>query len=147
MTPPRQADPEVDEVLLRLIETHEISDQTDLLQSLRRQGIGISQPTLSRHLRRLNIVKQRGRYVVGADNPFCAPPCAVRPSPPNLLVLKTLPARAQLLAAMIDQMRLREIAGTMAGDDTVMVAVQDGHTLEAAQSALEKVLQPPARDD
>jgi len=142
---PRQTDPEVDEVLLRLIEAHEIGDQTGLLQSLRRQGIDISQPTLSRHLRRLNIVKQHGRYVVGADNPFRAPPCAVRPSPPNLLVLKTLPARAQLLAAMIDQMRLREIAGTMAGDDTVMVAVQDGHSLEAAQSALEQILQSGAK--
>lgn len=143
---PRQTDPEVDEVLLRLIEAHEIGDQTGLLQSLHRQGIDISQPTLSRHLRRLNIVKQRGRYVVGADNPFRAPPCAVRSSPPNLLVLKTLPARAQLLAAMIDQMRLREIAGTMAGDDTVMVAVQDGHSLEAAQSALEQILQSGAKD-
>ena len=144
---PRQTDPEIDEVLLRLIEAHEISDQTALLQSLRRQGIDISQPTLSRHLRRLNIIKQHGRYVVGADNPFRAPPCVVRLSPPNLLVLKTLPARAQLLAAMIDQMRLREIAGTMAGDDTVMVAIQDGHSLEAAQSALEQILQSGAKDN
>ena len=46
---------------------------------------------------------------------------------------------------MIDQMRLREIAGTMAGDDTVMVAVQDGHSLEAAQSALEQILQSGAK--
>lgn len=134
--------PELDEVLLRLVETREIRDQTGLLQGLRRQGIVISQPTLSRHLRRLNIIKQRGRYIVGPDNPFRSPPCAILPSPPNLLVLKTLPARAQLLAAMIDQMQLKEVAGTMAGDDTVMVAVKEGVTLESARDALEALVQP-----
>ena len=134
--------PELDEVLLRLVETREVRDQTGLLQGLRRQGITISQPTLSRHLRRLNIIKQRGRYIVGPDNPFRSPPCAILSSPPNLLVLKTLPARAQLLAAMIDQMQLKEIAGTMAGDDTVMVAVKEGVTLEAARLALENLVQP-----
>ncbi|MGH8127716.1 MAG: arginine repressor [Gammaproteobacteria bacterium] len=134
--------PELDEALMRLIETREVRDQRDLLRGLRRLGIRVSQPTLSRHLRQLNIVKHQGRYVVGAGNPFRAPPYAVRLSPPNLLVLKTQPARAQLLAAMIDQMQLREIAGTMAGDDTVMVAVQDGHSLEATQSALKQALEP-----
>ncbi len=136
--------PELDEVLLRLVETQEVRDQTGLLQGLRRKGIVISQPTLSRHLRRLNIIKQRGRYVVGPDNPFRSPPCAILSSPPNLLVLKTLPARAQLLAAMIDQMQLEEIAGTMAGDDTVLVAIKKGVTLQAAQDALEALIQPPA---
>ncbi len=136
--------PELDEALLRLIDMREVRDQRNLLRGLQALGISISQPTLSRHLRRLNVVKRDGRYVVGAENPFRAPPCAVHPSPPNLLVLKTLPARAQLLAAMIDQMQLREIAGTMAGDDTVLVAVKEGHSLEAAQSALGKVLQPPS---
>ena len=136
--------PELDEVLLRLVETQEVRDQTGLLQGLRRKGIVISQPTLSRHLRRLNIIKQRGRYVVGPDNPFRSPPCAILSSPPNLLVLKTLPARAQLLAAMIDQMQLEEIAGTVAGDDTVLVAIKKGVTLQAAQEALEALIQPPA---
>lgn len=144
--PATEHTPELDEALLRLVETREMQDQRGLLHGLHTAGIDISQPTLSRHLRRLNIVKQNGRYVVGAENPFRAPPCAVHPSPPNLLVLKTLPARAQLLAAMIDQMQLGEIAGTMAGDDTVMVAVKEGHALEAAQSALERVLRPAKRE-
>lgn len=136
--------PELDEVLLRLVETGEVRDQTGLLQGLRRKGFVISQPTLSRHLRRLNIIKRRGRYIVGPDNPFRSPPCAILPSPPNLMVLKTLPARAQLLAAMIDQAQLEELAGTMAGDDTVLVAVKDGFTLETAQAALEALIQPAA---
>lgn len=140
--PGQTRDAELDEVLLRLIETREVRDQTTLLRILRDQGVTISQPTLSRHLRRLNIIKDRGRYIVGPDNPFRSPPCAILPSPPNLLVLKTLPARAQLLAAMIDQMQLREVAGTMAGDDTVMVAIKNGHSLESAQAALEAVLHP-----
>lgn len=127
---------------MRLVETGEVRDQTGMLRRLRRKGITISQPTLSRHLRRLNIVKQNGYYIIGSDNPFSSPPCAVFVSPPNLLVLKTLPARAQLLAAMIDQERPREIAGTMAGDDTVMVAVKEGYSLEAARKALEDLLQP-----
>lgn len=138
----RRADPELEEVLLRLIEEREIRDQVGLLAALREQGVSISQPTLSRHLRRLNVVKRRGRYVVGATNPFRAPPCAVRESPPNLLVLKTLPGRAQLLAVLIDQSHLPEIGGTMAGDDTVFVAVGEDCSLAAAREALTAILEP-----
>ncbi len=139
--------PELDEALLRLAETRKVRDQHGLLRGLKELGFVISQPTLSRHLCRLNIIKQHGHYVVGAENPFRAPSCVVHPSPPNLLVLKTLPARAPLLAAMIDQMQLREIAGTMAGDDTVMVVVTAGRSLEDAQTALEQILHPPGKND
>lgn len=142
---PRQSDPEIDEVLLHLIETKEIGDQEGLLRGLRREGITVSQPTLSRHLRRLHIIKRKGRYTVNADNPFRAPPTAILRSPPNLLVLKTLPGRAQLLGILIDRQKLREVAGTTAGDDTVMVAVKDGYDLEELQAALEQMLQNPDR--
>jgi len=133
--------PEVEEALLRLIEEREIRGQGELLEGLRELGVRISQPTLSRHLRRLNVIKRRGRYVVGAANPFRAPPCAVRESPPNLLVLKTLPGRAQLLAILIDQSHPPGIAGTMAGDDTVFVAVDAGVSPADARAALAGLLE------
>lgn len=134
-----------DEALLQLIEEHDIRDQGSLLQALREAGIDVSQPTLSRHLRRLNVVKRRGRYMVAADNPFRAPPCSVREAPPNLLVLKTLPGRAQLLAVLIDQSHLPEVGGTMAGDDTVFVAIAADSTLARTRAALAEILDPTAR--
>ena len=137
--------PELEEALLRLIEEREIRGQGELLDALRELGVRISQPTLSRHLRRLNVTKRRGRYVVGAANPFRAPPCAVRESLPNLLVLKTLPGRAQLLAILIDQSHLPGIAGTMAGDDTVFVAVDAGASPGEARAALTELLETGER--
>lgn len=134
--------PQLEEALLRLIEEGDIRDQDSLLRSLRAAGIHVSQPTLSRHLRRLNIVKRRGRYLVGSANPFRTPPCAVREAPPNLLVLKTLPGRAQLLAVLIDQAQLPEVGGTMAGDDTVFVAIAADTSLEGARAALADILEP-----
>lgn len=129
------------EVLLRLIDERDIRDQSALLGALREAGFHVSQPTLSRHLRRLNVIKRRGRYVVSANDPFRAPPCAIRESPPNLLVLKTLPGRAPLLAVLIDQSHLPEVGGTMAGDDTVFIAVGPGATLAATREALEMLLE------
>lgn len=134
--------PELEETLLRIIEEHEVRDQETLLHALREAGIDVSQPTLSRHLRRLNVVKRHGRYVVGVGNPFRAPPCSVREAPPNLLILKTLPGRAQLLAVLIDQAHFAEVGGTMAGDDTVFVAIAANSTLAGARAALNEILAP-----
>lgn len=136
--------PELEATLLGLIEENEIRDQGTILDALRDAGIEISQPTLSRHLRRLNVVKRRGRYIVAAGNPFRAPPCSVREAPPNLLVLRTLPGRAQLLAVLIDQAHLAEVGGTMAGDDTVFVAVSAHSTLADTRAALAAILEPTA---
>ena len=49
----------------------------------------------------------------------------------NLIVLKTPPGSAHLVALAIDQAKLPEIAGTISGDDTLFLAVRDGVVADA----------------
>ncbi|MGH8225827.1 MAG: arginine repressor [Gammaproteobacteria bacterium] len=129
------------DALLDIVEKRNMGSQQDLLAALRKADHDVSQPTLSRQLKRLHIVKRRGRYT-RVDESLSQPPSfSLRPAPPNLIVLKTLPARAQLLAVLLDQARLPEIAGTTAGDDTVFVAVAEGHDLESASAAITQALE------
>lgn len=129
------------EMLLSIIEKRDVGTQRELLAALRKAGHEVSQPTLSRHLKRLRIIKRRGRYTLEDESLFHPPPFSLRSSPPNLMVLKTLPARAQLLAALLDQAAPAGIAGTTAGDDTVFVAVAEGHEFETVRAAIFEALQ------
>jgi len=63
----------------------------------------------------------------------------VRPAD-NLLVLKTPPGGAQPLAAAVDGERLREVAGTIGGDDTVLVITPSRAARTAVQQRLEAML-------
>lgn len=117
----------LDEMLLELIAQERIADQFELQAALARHGIQVSQPTLSRHLTRLGISKRGGRYASpGAGSPSAL---AVLAAPPNLVVLRTRPGFANAVAAVLDQQPLPGQAGTIAGDDTVFVALAEGHTL------------------
>ena len=54
----------------------------------------------------------------------------------NILVIKTVSGMAMAVAAAVDAMKLKEIVGSIAGDDTIMVAVR---TTEETQSVMEKI--------
>jgi transcriptional regulator of arginine metabolism len=124
----------LDADLRPLLEQEAIGEQAELLRRLTARGHALTQPTLSRHLKRLGYVKQ--------DGVWCAPvnreTLALRRvgiAPPNLLVLKTDPGFANALAARLDDAPLPGQIGTLAGDDTVFVAVLP-EELETAVSRL-----------
>ena len=58
----------------------------------------------------------------------------------QLLVLKTPPGSAHLVASAIDHARLPEIAGTVSGDDTLFVALRDGVTVHAVLTRFERMM-------
>jgi len=117
----------LDETLLDLVCNERIVDQYELQLGLERMGMHVSQPTLSRHLTRLGITKRGGRYAPPGDGSPTA--VAIIAAPPNLIVMRTRPGFANALAVVLDHQPLPGQAGTIAGDDTVMVALAEGHTL------------------
>ena len=120
---------ELDKTLLDLVRKQKIEDQSELQSALANKGMHVSQPTLSRHLMRLRIAKRNGRYAPPPDD--SAPQVrAIQAAPPNLVVLRTHPGYANALAAVLDVRPLDGQAGTIAGDDTVFVALLENHTLE-----------------
>ncbi|HIW61816.1 MAG TPA: arginine repressor [Candidatus Stackebrandtia excrementipullorum] len=132
-----------------LIRTRSVRSQTELAELLADGGVSVTQATLSRDLEELGAVKVRGTdsspaaYVLPAEGegPLRA---ATQPSDRlvrllkelltgtdhsgNLAVLRTPPGAAQFLASVIDKSGLRDIVGTIAGDDTILVVARDGLT-------------------
>jgi transcriptional regulator of arginine metabolism len=130
-----------DERILQLLEKHEITDQAHLQSLLARHGHDLTQPTLSRHLKKLHVRKVEGRYSRVEPGAAEFGETELRLAPPNLIILKTAPGFAPALAYALDEKVPKDlVAGTVAGEDTVIVAVADPSKLNAAAAALKHAL-------
>jgi len=133
----------LDQAILHLIGVHQIPDQASMLELLSRDGFQLTQGTLSRRLAKLSIQKREGRYqrVIPHDHPM--PPYSLIECPPNLLVLQTGPGLGTALGIRLDRSHIAGVGGTLAGEDTLLVAIARGHELADVRSAIEKVLSLP----
>jgi transcriptional regulator of arginine metabolism len=114
---------DLDRLILQLLEAAPIADQGDLLQLLGAQGHELTQSTLSRRLKRLGVQKVQGHYRRIEVLSQALPEATLLEAPPNLLVLRTAPGFAQALGLSLDADPVPGQMGTLAGDDTVFVAV------------------------
>jgi transcriptional regulator of arginine metabolism len=114
---------DLDSLILHLLEAAPIADQGDLLTRLEAQGHELTQSTLSRRLKRLGVQKVQGHYRRIDLAAQILPEATLAEVPPNLLVLRTAPGFAQALGLSIDADPVPGQMGTLAGDDTVFVAV------------------------
>ncbi|MEJ5367285.1 MAG: arginine repressor [Bryobacteraceae bacterium] len=129
--------------ILKLIRSKRINTQEELAQELRALGIEVTQVTLSRDLREMGIVKTADGYreiLPDPTGPSLAQVMAeylldVRLAQ-HLVVLKTSTGSANSLAVALDQEDWPEIAGTVAGDDTVFVACWDNQRAKTVHERL-----------
>lgn len=129
----------VDQTILGLIEGNDVTDQAQLLALLEARGHALTQPTLSRHLKKLSVVKRDGRYQKVEQLAPEIPPYSLAAVPPNLLLLKTRPGHAQLIGYRLDAAHIPGLVGTVAGDDTVLLAIT-GAKLEDVQDGVRRAL-------
>ena len=139
--------------ILRLVSDGGIANQEELRRRLATQRLRVTQATLSRDIQELRLVKTQEGYRAGtAPAEEVAPQSRlqralgeflqdIRPAE-NMLVLKTPPSGAQPLAAAVDSAKFPEIAGTIAGDDTVLIITPDKKTREALQRQIESLVRP-----
>lgn len=124
--------------ILELVRREQIANQETLRQRLLERGIDVTQATLSRDIKEIGLVKRSaGGYQApgGEPRPAATAETTLRRTArqflrsyeviQNLIVLRTDPGRAQNLAVDIDRARLPEIAGTIGGDDTILVITRD----------------------
>ena len=112
-----------------------VRSQEEIQRRLRRRGIAVAQPTLSRDLRALGLAKTPAGYVTPGGT--AAVPAETRQGAldralgesvlsvqvaASLVVIRTPPAGAHPLARALDEAELADVVGTVAGDDTVFVA-------------------------
>ena len=137
--------------ILKVVAAEPIASQHELRRRLAHLHLRVTQATLSRDLHELKLVKTSDGYkpLAAAQEEIAAlPPLAralreylldFRPAY-NLLVLKTPPSGAQPLAAAVDAERFKEIAGTIAGDDTVLIITPSRAARAAVQKRMEDLL-------
>ena len=130
----------LDEIILHVIEKHALSDQDALRATLVKLGHDLTQPTLSRHLKKLNVLKVEGRYRRVEPTHATLPSFSMVEAPPNLVVLRTEPGFANALAIKLDQLQIPGLAGTIAGDDTIFIAVQSQRHLASVKAAVAAAL-------
>jgi len=142
--------------ILRLVNSERIGNQEELRRRLSAQRMRVTQATLSRDLQELKLVKTSEGYRTSATLVEEATPMPllaralgeflldIRPAE-NLLVLKTPPSGAQPLAAAVDGAKFPEIAGTIAGDDTVLIITPTKRQRESLQQKIESFVGRPLR--
>jgi transcriptional regulator of arginine metabolism len=137
-----------------IITEYSISTQEDLLRRLRGRGISCTQATLSRNLRQLGVSRipdGGGNYKYSlTENSRTAAVSGYKPNivpviqdvieARGLMVIRTLPGNASNTALFIDGSGRYEIAGTIAGDDTILVIPRDGITPQQVHTCLEIIL-------
>jgi len=142
------------DAIVRVVREEPVRSQEELQRLLAEKGFEATQPTLSRDVRELGLVKTpRGYALPGAPDPhvdagrraerleraLAEAVLSVRVAG-SLVVLKTPPAGAHPVARVVDEAALPEAVGTIAGDDTVFVATPG----PAAASALASRLSNPS---
>jgi transcriptional regulator of arginine metabolism len=137
----------------KIISEREIASQEELLKKLKGEGIRCTQATLSRNLRQLGVIRipsDKGKYRYSL--PDSSKQSAGSGSILNiisviksiidargLILLKTIPGHASSVAFIIDNANRYEIAGTIAGDDTILIIPRDNITLSQIHSCLEMI--------
>ncbi len=133
-----------------LVGQFEIETQEELADRLKEAGYTVTQATVSRDIRELKLSKVPTgdggqKYTILVDSDHYLNDKYIRvlndgfvsmDMAQNILVVKTVAGMAMAVAAAIDAMKLKEIVGSIAGDDTIMMAVR---TVEDTQAVMEKI--------
>lgn len=119
-------------LILAIVGSEVVRTQDDLVDALAARGHRASQASVSRDVAALGLVKRGGRYVAPGSEPPPDDPLrvrirenllAIRTAGPHLVVLNTAPGGASGLALAVDRLLLPGFVGSVAGDDTILVAV------------------------
>lgn len=128
--------------ILRLVGERQLATQSDVVEALRDEGLDAVQATVSRDIAQLGLVKVRGddgRLVyalpgaadldrLGELTTALRRWATVLEPTGNLVVVRTPPGHANALALAFDEAGLPEVAGCIAGDDTIFLAARDWMT-------------------
>ncbi|MBL7661147.1 arginine repressor [bacterium] len=132
--------------LVKILKSKPYTTQDDVASALESEGFEVTQSSISRDFRELGVVKVGGRYTSTLRFTGDANSAALQgliknidPAGGNLLVVKTTPGAANVVAARLDEKDLNEVVGTIAGDDTIFVATKTKRGQAHVIQALEKL--------
>jgi transcriptional regulator of arginine metabolism len=153
--PVRLAKTQRQHLVAKLLAQHPVTSQEQLVALLAAEGVAATQATASRDLDDLGAIKVRA---AGGDPVYAIPELPKDQRAPedhlrrtlgdwvvevavsaNLVVLRTPPGTANVVGSALDRAGLPELLGTVAGDDTVLVVVAEGHRGAAVADDLRRM--------
>ena len=118
--------------ILSLIRAKPIGTQEDLRTMLERTGVSATQSSVSRDLEELGIVKHHGHYTLPRTNGTAVRGLlSLDHAGDSLVIARTVPGLASAVAVEIDAAAIPDIVGTIAGEDTIFIAVRDAKSLRS----------------
>ena len=141
--------------IVELVEQYNIETQEELAGRLREAGFEVTQATVSRDIRELKLSKipvgdghQKYVFMAADDGRLsdkyvnvCREGYVSMDMAQNILVMKTVPGMAMAVAAAMDAMKFKEVAGCIAGDDTVMMAFRSVEETRELMSKLQNMFE------
>lgn len=124
--------------ILKFINAKQIARQDELALLLEKKGFSINQSSVSRDLDELGVIKINGFYALPQKpkNAIAFGLLNLVTSGSNLIVAKCETGLASAIAVRIDNSEIAEIVGTLAGDDTIFIAVKD---VSAQKTTIKKI--------
>ena len=139
-------------MILAIIEQYDIETQDELQEKLAEAGFKTTQATISRDIREINLTKVavaggRQKYTLGKQTNhesiesyrkvLSAGILSMVPAE-NLIVIKTVSGMAMAVAAALDKVEINGLLGSIAGDDTIFLAVRSRDMTDTVMKAIEK---------
>lgn len=140
--------------IIELITNYDIETQEELAAKLVENGFNVTQATISRDIRELNLTKiatkgGKQKYAVQSSSDIVSNSKYMRvlndgiitmDTAGNILVVKTVSGMAMAVAAALDAMQIKEILGCIAGDDTIMCVVKHAEETDMVKEHIESFI-------
>lgn len=141
-------------IILEIIAEKAVETQEELADELRKRGFQVTQATVSRDIKELRLVKALSadgtyRYATADKNEnelserlmrmFSATVLNMA-SAYNQIIIKTIPASANIAAETIDSLQWPEILGTIAGDNTILMIVRNVEEVKPVMERLNALM-------
>ena len=141
--------------IAELVEKYEIETQEDLAEKLKEAGFPVTQATISRDIRQMHLSKVptgdgRQKYVVLKRENREMSDKYIRvlrdgfvsmDMAQNILVMRTVSGMAMAVAAAVDAIQFKEVVGSIAGDDTIMIAVRSVEETKVLMGKIRELMQ------
>ena len=142
--------------VLEIISKHEVETQDELIELLRAEDYYVTQATISRDIRELDLIKistQRGtyKYTVSSHaenekkktthfgNALVSSLVSIDYAQ-NIIVVKTVPGMSNAIAIEIDRIHILDMLGCVAGDDTIIMVMRNEERAMEVSSRLRELL-------
>lgn len=140
--------------IMEIIQSREVETQEELAELLSKAGFSVTQATISRDIKQLNLRKVQASSgkqcysAVGAAEPvrgdrlvqILSAGFVSMEAAQNILVIKTVSGMAMAVAAAIDAITLPGMLGSIAGDDTIMCAIRTSEEVPSVMKAIEELI-------